>query len=254
MIRKIILNIKQDILSIYFIASVLLVLGVCLLSPGIGALDGNNINRPMIIEELLHTKSEYLGFHEIYNYYGLFLSGISGFLYAIFPLLSMASLSRYCDERVSGFWIQKTVRTSQKKVTISNTVASVFISIFAIILGLIIYMLFVTIRLPREQFRLSIFFPHICSICAVVALSTLIGIMVASITKSKFYSFIIPVLIYYAENEFFIGVGGVYTSLSIQSLMNPGKPILSISISIIGILLIYKIIDKMERGWHGIGI
>lgn len=255
MIKYIIQNIKQDILSIYFIISILLVCSVCLLSPGIGALDYNYINKPMVIEELLqHSKAEYLSFSEMYNYYGIFQVGISGFLYMIFPLLSMSSLHRYCEERTSGFWTQKIVKTGQHKGTVCNLISSSIVSILSVLAGLTMFILFLIIRLPSQKFEVLLFMPRLFSICTVVVLSTMISMLIASLTKNKFYSFIIPVLLIYAENEFTIGLGGVFSSFSIQVMMNPRNMFLSFGFIAAIILALYKVIDKVERGQCGIGI
>lgn len=255
MIKIVVQNMKQDILSIYFVVSILMILGVCFLSPGIGALDYNYISKPMVIEELLqHSKAEYLTFPEIYNYYGIFQSGIYGFLYIVFPLLSISSLNRYCEERISGFWIQKMIKTGQHKGTLSNIISSSIVSVLSILAGLSIFMIFIISRLPSQRFELLVFIPHIICICLVVVFSTLLSILIASITKNKFYSFIIPVLLFYAENEFTIGLGGVFSNFSIQAMLYPSNIFLSFGFTIIIFLVLYKIIDRMEKGRCGIGV
>lgn len=255
MIKIVIQNIKQDVLSIYFVVSILLILGVCLLSPGIGALDYNYISKPMVIEELLqHSKAKYSSFPELYNYYGMFQIGIYGFLYIVFPLLSISSLNRYCEERISGFWIQKMVKTGQHKGTLSNLISSTIVSLLSILVGLSIFIIFIISRLPSQRFEFLVFIPHIFCICIVVIFSTMLSILIASITKNKFYSFMMPVLLFYAENEFTIGLGGIFSNFSIQAMMYPRNIFFSFGFTVIIVLILYKIIDKVEKGRYGIGV
>lgn len=255
MLKNIIQNVKQDITSIYFLGSILLVFFVCILSPGIGALNYNYINRPMIIEELFqHRKTEFMGFGEIYNCENIFLAGINGFLYIIFPLLSMASVNRYCEERISGFWLQKMVRSRRYIGTAGNVISSSLVSILTISAGLALFMLIVVIRLPSQKVVNSVFLIHWFYMCGVAVLSTLLSILTASVTKNKFYSFMIPLLLFYAENEFLIGKKGILSNFSVQVLLYPENKIAGVGFIVIGIGVLYMLLDKAERGWSGIGL
>lgn len=256
MIRCMIQNIKQDICSIYFAVSIMLILGVCLLSPGIGMLDSNMISRPMIIEELLgHSKTEFAALSEIYNYEGIFLVGINGLLYMIFPLVSMASVNRYCEERTSGFWIQKTVKSGRFPGTISNLISSSLVSLLAVLLGLVLFLVFIVLCLPYQKFEAAAFFSHLLFICLVAILGTLLSISMAALTSNKFYSFVIPSLLFYAENEFLIGSAGeTLSQFSIQRLMNPGNKTISFWFIVIISFAMYAVIDKIEKGRCGISV
>lgn len=255
MVRIIIENVKQDIFSTYFLLSVLLVLGICLVSPGMGALDYDYVSRPMMFEELTqYTEEEYLSFREIYNYYGLFLTGIGGFLYMVLPLLAMSSLKRYCEEYATGFRTQKIIRTGRKKETVGNLIASSLVGVMSLLAGLMLFMLFVVARLPQEKFDLQLFLPHLFSLCVVTVLGTMLSILIASVTKNRFYSFVIPMLLFYAENEFALGLGGAFTDASVQGLMHPWKGIMAPCFAALCLLVFYEMIERIERGRHGIGM
>lgn len=246
-------NIKQDISSRYFAASIMIVLGVCLLSPGIGALDYNYINRPMLIEELLlHNKMEFSNYGDTYNYKDIFVQGISGLFYTILPLLSMASVNRYCEERLSGYWVQKTVKIGQRSSTISNLIAAAVSSVFSVILGLLLFMAFIMFRLPYQKFEASMFLSYVFYICCLSVLGAILSILVAAITKDKFYSFIIPLLLFYSEDEFLSG--SIYYNFSIRALMNPANKTVSFCFIVIMVLLLGLLVDRVEKGRWGIDV
>lgn len=255
MIKTVIQNMKQDICSMYFGASIILVFGVCLLSPGIGALDYNYISRPMIIEELLqHNKAEFSNIADLYNYESVFLIGIGGLFYTILPLLSMASIHRYCEERITGYWIQKTVKLGQQIGTFSNLISSAFVAILAVVMGLALFMLTIIIRLPCQEIDISVLLMPLCFTCLLAAVGAFLSVLIASFTKSKFYSFIIPLLLFYAENEFAMGIEkGAYSNFSIQGLMNPVNKIVSLCFILIMSSSLCMAVNKVEKGRWGIG-
>lgn len=253
MFKNISQNIKQDISSRYFVVSIMIVFGVCLLSPGIGALDYNYINRPMLIEELLlHNKTEFSNYGETYNYKDIFVQGISGLFYTIIPLLSMASVNRYCEERQSGYWVQKTVKTGQRSSTIGNLIAASMVSVVSVILGFALFIAFIMLRLPHQKFEISIFLTYVIVISCLAVLGASLSILIAAITKNKFYSFIIPLLLFYSENEFLSG--SIYYHFSIRALMNPVNKINSLCFIVIMILLLGLVVVRVEKGRWGIGV
>lgn len=252
MLKSIIQNIKQDIGSIYFPVSVLLAFLVCMLSPGIGALDYDYISRPTIIEELLcHNTMEFLSFSELYNYENIFALGVSGLFYAVLPLFSLSSVNRYCEEKISGYWIQKIMKTGQSIATVSNLIASSVISVLSVLMGLTLFTAFIMLRLPKQEVNIQVFGFHVFFICAMSVLGALLSILVAAVTKNKFYSFVIPVLFFYAENEFI--AGSIYADFSIKALMSPARTTIAFVFILIMISLLYLAVDRAEKGRWGIG-
>lgn len=254
--RNLLQNIKQDICSIYFVASVMLVVGICLLSPGIGALDYSYISRPAIVEELLgHNQQEFLGFSELYNYESIFGLGIGGLLYTVLPLLSMASVSRYCEEKTSGYWIQKTVRSGRRPGTAGNLISSAVTGVLAILGGSALFMAFIVLRLPDQRFEIAVFLSRLLFMCLLTALGAFLSVLVAAVTMSKFYSFVIPVLLFYAENEFLMGAaGGIYLDFSVKGLMNPDNKAIGFCFIVIVSFLLCTAVDQTEKGRYGIGV
>lgn len=219
-------------------------------------LDHNYISRPMIIEELLqYSKADFMSFHDLYNYESLFNMGVYGHLYVIFPLLSMASLNRYCDERTSGFWTQKIIKSGRVIGTLSNMISSSLIGIMSLLVGLGLYILCILLRLPYQRVEVSKFLFAIFSLCLVVILSAFLSTLIAALTRNKFYSFVIPLLLFYAENELMLGLeGGVFSNFSVQTLMRPGNNIVNFSFIMIISVLLYKAVDRIEKGRCGIGV
>lgn len=206
--RNMIQTMKQDVCSFYFGAAVLLVLGVCLLSPGIGMLDMNGISRPMLIEELFgHTKPEFQSFSDVYNYEEMFYTGISGFLYMVLPLAAMASVNRYCEEKVSGFWVHKTVKTGRLAGTVGNLMAASLVSCLAVFIGLSFFIALLVLRLPYQKFEAGFFLRQSFFVCIIAVLGMLLSVMTAALTANRFYAFVIPAMLFYVENEFMIGGG-----------------------------------------------
>lgn len=257
MVRKIGCNllsdIKQDIGSIYFPISVALFLLICLISPGIGALEQNIIGRPMIIEELLrHTKTEFLNFPEMYNYESVFGIGLAGLIYFVLPLASISSVNRYCEERISGYWIHKNMKAGLSINTFCNVIASSVVSVCSAIAGLLLFLGVLVLRLPKQSFHVSIFASKLAFVCLLCIVGAILSILVAALTGSTFYSIVVPPLLFYTENEFLLQT--MYGNFAVKSLLNPVHKGIATCFMVILILSLYLILSKMEKGRCGIGV
>lgn len=163
----------------------------------------------------------------------------------------MASINRYCEERISGYWIQKTIKLGQVNSTISNLISSAVISVLSVVVGLTLFAGFIITRLPYQEIDLSIFLLQTFFICCLTVLGSGLSILIAAITKNKFYAFIIPLLLFYSENEFLSG--GIYFNFAIKTLMNPENKIISLGFIVIITFLCYLAVDRVEKGRCGFG-
>ena len=144
------------------------------------------------------------------------------------------------------------VRSGRTTGTANNLISAVLTSILSILLGLAVFALIILWRLPKQKVDAGEFLLTLLFICMITGVGTLLSILISAITKSKFYSFVVPLLIFYAENEFLVGLnGGIFYNFSIQSLMCPEDKIVGFGFSVIITGVLYEAIDRIERGWYG---
>lgn len=176
-----------------------------------------------------YTRAEYIQYSFKYNSLCLFASAFfNGFMYLALALPAVSCMLRYCDELNSGYSKLIVARVGNTKYimrTVLRTIATAFIISFAALytLFLICYIrlpninealanpnndpeLFVGIKITDFKANGFIYvLRYIIPSSLFACTAGLLSILVATISRNKFTSLTVPILIIEAENSIFSG-------------------------------------------------